>query len=166
MLKKIFAILILIVTGSATADIDTLKKRAEQMNAFSDIKGTWEGRFKPRSSQPGVIKGKQPEMLHATFVIGTDEHAVSIRAEDGKIVQLPGTITLIEDTAGWIIHIQSSDEAWIEKHVFTFARHTNTMAFSTYTRTVHNWYIPPGLDDDLEFFSTFWEGKIYRATDQ
>ncbi len=72
-------------------------------------------------------------------------------------------ISVIEDTGGWIVHAQNHDGVWIEKYIFSFSRHTETMAYTSYTRTVHNWYVEPGADDKLEFFTAFGEGKAYMV---
>lgn len=145
------------------ADMDAMKKRAKQMNSFGSLSGKWEVDYKVKKTMGGP--DNQLKSLKAEFELSDEGYFVTLTAGDRKPHKMKGVMSLMEDTGGWILHVQNHGDAWIERYVFTFSRDTENVAFSTYTRNVHNWYVPPGHDDKLEFITGFGEGKAYRETD-
>ena len=161
--RMIVILSLLIFSCSVFGDVRAMQKRAKEMNSFGSIDGNWQGSYDIKTIRPSFMEGKQPKKLHVILEVESGEAKVSISLDKGELKKLMGEITLIENTAGWLVQYQAHNGVWIEKYIFSFSRDTETMAFSTYTRTVHNWYVEPGEDDKLEFFTAFGVGKVYRS---
>ena len=146
--------------------------RVQEIESYESVAGTWEGHYFITSAPDDLMaaladSGTKDEGARIRIVLADQERPkVYLRyPDDDDWDLLEGQASFFANSAGWLIYVEYAEGVWIQKYSITFDRIKEREAAITFTRTVHNWFIPEPEPNVIDFYHMFGVGKVMKLGD-